>query len=899
VLVRWLDEDFLTAGRQPISSLVELRSHLGLPLSSKFVLLGPEDSTMLEAMVREAPKMTDARFSIYNFGATAAEANILQNLRPSGSIQKLFEQSKIQYYRMVDTDEELAEALACELMRRDANLGLHVDENGLCAGPPKPGERSNHIVLISDWDTVYGNDLSKTVKSTFSKGQNLDSNGRKIDPEWIRRVSYLRGLDGRLPDQKNPPQATSSQSSSPQQTAADQSATPQQTAATPETARSQFESAEGQSQFDYLRRLAADLKERDAEFRRTDGGHIAAVGVLGSDVYDKLLLLQALRPELPEALFFTTDLDELLLPQKKQRYTRNLLVASSFGLRLNDEHQKDIPPFRNTYQTSIFFATQLAIRNEFDDKTGAPVSELSDGPVRKVAHRSAAKPGKKACNSVAATKGQNTTTPLSDWSPQPLIFEIGRTTERALPQVSDECDSHSNSVVAYVSLDPPRLAPIFDLNARIGICLVPIFLLVLLFSFPDIRRICFEKLAYPSDTSGGPGRLPLLVLFIPISALWASVTLLWPYASSWLTQGNDGEPIALFEGISIWPTVALHVLGLIVSLFLIWYALRSLEINRRDVWREMGVTARPQTFWQALANLLWDTTFKDGVASLFWFPLQNCERTTLRDGETRKSDLFINISNGYAANWKMRCLRALVWTLLLALLWQWVLVPIFGNPSVMVRGERVRKIYDAITIPDVYATLFLTFLVADATLYSRSFIIRLTAIATKWPSATVAGLKERFNLKHNDDLADWLDMQYLARRTKCINTLIYLPFMALALLIISRSHIFDDFYNPWTLPVAQTISLIVVIASVYAYRSAAEAARTVACEHLNKRIVAATGAGDQARASQLQMLLDEVKNLSEGAFAPWASQPIVKAVLLPLLTYGGTLLVHVYALPGN
>jgi hypothetical protein len=95
VLVLWLDEDFLTAGRQPISSLVELRSHLGLPLSSKFVLLGPEDSTMLEAMVREAPKVTDARFSIYNFGATAAEAKILQNLRQSGSIQKLFEQSKI------------------------------------------------------------------------------------------------------------------------------------------------------------------------------------------------------------------------------------------------------------------------------------------------------------------------------------------------------------------------------------------------------------------------------------------------------------------------------------------------------------------------------------------------------------------------------------------------------------------------------------------------------------------------------------------------------------------------------------------------------------------------------------------------------------------------------------
>ena len=91
-------------------------------------------------------------------------------------------------------------------------------------------------------------DLSDTVMNTFSKGQPIDSkgqlidsNGRPIDP--ITKVSYLRGLDGRLPGQKNPPQAASSQSSSLQQSEADQFAAPQQTAATPETA-SHFESAE-------------------------------------------------------------------------------------------------------------------------------------------------------------------------------------------------------------------------------------------------------------------------------------------------------------------------------------------------------------------------------------------------------------------------------------------------------------------------------------------------------------------------------------------------------------------------------------------------------------------------------------------------------------------------------
>jgi hypothetical protein len=84
------------------------------------------------------------------------------------------------------------------------------------------------------------------------------------------------------------------------------------------------------------------------------------------------LILQALRPELPDALFFTTDLDELLLPQDKTRYTRNLLVASGYDLTLDDYLQADIPPFRNTCQTSIFLATRVAIEQRFPKRSSQP-----------------------------------------------------------------------------------------------------------------------------------------------------------------------------------------------------------------------------------------------------------------------------------------------------------------------------------------------------------------------------------------------------------------------------------------------------------------------------------------------------------------------------------------------
>lgn len=39
--------------------------------------------------------------------------------------------------------------------------------------------------------------------------------------------------------------------------------------------------------------------------------------------------------------------------------------------------------------------------------------------------------------------------------------------------------------------------------------------------------------------------------------------------------------------------------------------------------------------------------------------------------------------------------------------------------------------------------------------------------------------------------------------------------------------------------------------------------------------------------------MEQIDGLNEGAFAPWWNQPVVKAVLLSLLTYGG---IHACAL---
>lgn len=201
-----------------------------------------------------------------------------------------------------------------------------------------------------------------------------------------------------------------------------------------------------------MRRLAAAVKASDTELRQKGEGHIAAIGVLGSDVYDKLLILQALRPEFPDALFFTTDLDGLLLPQNKTRYTRNLLVASAFGLTLDARVQEDIPPFRDTYQTSAFRTARLAIENYFSHRL----------PQR--------------CDH---SKGSGSATGETDcWLERPLLFQIGRSAARMLPTglenppcgtVDHGCqvdrDSNSRNIVDFASVQPspanlyPELMP--------------------------------------------------------------------------------------------------------------------------------------------------------------------------------------------------------------------------------------------------------------------------------------------------------------------------------------------------------------------------------------------------------------------------------------------------------
>src|SRR5206468_8933737 len=236
----------------------------------------------------------------------------------------------VHFVRTTAQDDWILSELITELARRRIAAVPQVTPDG------RPISKPAHIVVLSEWDTYYGRSMDKTFLSQAS--------GKTNALTRIHSYHYLRGIDGRLPGDS---------SKDNQREPVQQTQLGQKTVA--------VEATEGLNQSDYLRRLARRMKEDDARWQRDDGSGIRAIGLLGSDLYDKLMILRALRPEFPAALFFTNNYDARFERRDDWDATHNLIIASPFGGSLpeNFEH-RPVAPFRDNNQTSMYAGTLVA-----------------------------------------------------------------------------------------------------------------------------------------------------------------------------------------------------------------------------------------------------------------------------------------------------------------------------------------------------------------------------------------------------------------------------------------------------------------------------------------------------------------------------------------------------------
>jgi hypothetical protein len=863
-LVLWFDEDVLRD--TPLKQFDAFMCSYLVSGSTPWVkskILGPQLSTTLKAMVNEDGEdwsngscRVPARPEFYVYSATTADATLIpeyvaasgRSCIASGTcLGDFFEKEKqVKLYRMIATDQALARSLKDELKIR------HVDS----VDPKHP----NPIALVSEWDSVYGRALPESMARCL--GEQLQCKP-DVDPFrdklWLHPFKYLRGLDGQMPNAGGSISGNDSGDKDNRQDKDTKGGTTSQRDAKTR------DRAEGQGQFDYLRRLGESMQQLDAELRlKEDPKGIEAIGVLGSDLYDKLLVLQALRPLFPEALFFTTDLDALLLHPVTQNPTRNLLVASSFGLQLRPEIQGEIPPFRSSYQTAGFLATRFAIRND---------------------------------------AGQH-----PPWLSQPLLFEIGASRAFQFPRrasgeppapdakQAEECRADllkCNEIQpAAAAMAPPVSRPLAVL-----LSLLVVFLAA---SFPALRHRTRDYVDAIMRGAKSPVVMGLTLammvigLCIVIAAIAAAIEQLWPPLATWLTAG--GEPITLLEGISVWPTVFFRLVALALCIWLIIHGWRKLDANMIDIYKDLHLAKARDVAKAEQAELVRNSAPWMGFASLFWYrfsPDDDAIGGKAKPSQQSTSRFWRRyIYQGRSTARGFRIAGGVAGMFVFA----WILSAVFGDSFPPTRGQVSPQAYLWIVVFLFIAMLFLIFFVADATLLCWSIVKAFRQEKNIWPTETLQEFGNRLALRQpalKPVLEDWIALVFVSERTKCITALIYYPFLIIALLVVSRSRLFANYAGSVPILIVIGLSVLIVISCAVALNWSAEASRAKARQRLNDEIVKAKNSKDEGRlASQLEMMLRRVEELREGAFSPFTQQPVVRAILLPLGSFGGTQLLE-------
>jgi hypothetical protein len=675
--------------------------------------------------------------------------------------------------KTIAEDGQLAKELVYELSERGVKF-----------------EKKDSILLISEWDQLYGQifrntfqkqrDAFQKQKDKSQEQKDNSESSQKVPSIIIPQAIYLMGLDGKLPGEMGKEESSSPSASGKDKLAAED-----------------IERPDGRSQIDYLRRLADRLADSYSD-------RLQAIGILGSDIYDKLLILEALRDRLPHVIFFTTDLDAHFLHPSQRRWTRNLIVASSFSLYTskflpkNDKPSLEpeyVPPLRDTYQTSMYVAAIKALQKALLNRPEEDSAKLSD---------------------------------LS-----PKLFEIGRTQliELDSPVPNKQPDNREARWWLIAIL------------AASGVFAIGPAGLATRYRYLQRKK---EQDPFPWLTWLWFGAFALAVLLM----LFEVFCYCWPTVK---------EPFAWFQGVSIWPSAILRTLAAILAAFLLAWVHRQAAKNNQSIGAKFLIpkmdspSALPKTtrwferFLYCICIKPKPASGKYSVAEI-WAEFQSCERS--------------------GARWK--------WIIILSLLYggvAFVLINICGSPHVPYRGDFSQWAANVPLFICVALQIALTFFVVDATFICTRLVRRLSEGGNQWPESAAKGWGV------SEEIADEaLAIDLIAQKTKVVGNLIYCPFAVLLLVILSRNSYFDRWDWPLSLLLISLINSLLVLIGLAVLWLSARKARQWALEGLEAKRMRL--GSDQTR--HVEYLIEQVRSVREGAFAPLSENPIILALIMPL-----------------
>lgn len=719
-------------------------------------------------------------------------------------------------------DADLTAALVHELGLRVPGL-LQPVWTQSTTPPPTAGRPRPRVVLIGEWDTIYGRALPRSFEMAFKKAGG--------DESQLLRFTYLRGLDGQV----------SGSADKPKGDAAKGGAEPADLLRQLLVSRAPG-MAYGRTQVDYIDRLAAHLQ---AEQRAHLNEPIRAIGILGTDTFDKLLILRSLRKVFPSVQYFTTELDAALSSPDQYDATRNLLVASGFDLRMAVDQQRTILPFRDSGQASFYYGTLLAT----DFLTMNTTAHL----VRRSVKR---------------------------WSP--AVYEIGRggptmlTTDAItapLKKATGAAPLPTNSEGKPLrnSLEKRWGPPFPDPPQRNGLQWQDWFsptlalVIVLLSTLTQYGRLAVKRVAISlwrildaflsilPNRAGLRGVLRFVrrlyqenetLVLIAGAVIFIGVALAIP----WISGQPEQEPFSLTEGLSTWPATWLRALSLFLGGAYFWIVTTQFRQALTSAQRRLQRALPPKDYRQ-----------RDQFAS--WAAWQKfCARTS---GAPMKIAIIV------------------AWLIYMYLARQ--LFIHLDPPASVTRGLLSAAVEKRVLLAAVFSmNLLIVYSVAHN--ISCAFFVREVADWLRSPGAA----------SEDQEPLHTVLMQVVGRVAGTMTRMIYYPFTLLFLLIAARQALFDNFDWPLALIIVFFLGFIALLASTMFVRRSADQARQQAIGWLESEVSAAkwqaardpvAGADEESRRklARAEWQLGQVNALGGAALTDGLfSNPLLRAVLIPI-----------------
>jgi hypothetical protein len=852
VLLLWLDQDGFRVN--PIQQFSTIANGL-LPSNVRGIILGPADSDGLHAIAEEyhsqkEPSIRNPReLYIYSPWATATDDAIVRGMGANTELPRemQFTGATVHLNRTITSDSAVAKEVLKEL--HDRNI--------------QPAE----VALIAERDTLYGRSMGRYFESRDEKsGRALRgcANPSREDPSSYPAllqslplcISYLKGLDGVGPP---PPKQSTGSSSTANNRASSQ----------PARADTSPDSSTGPRQLDYLRRMGAallamqgapDAACQSSGARDCKPRYIKAIGVLGTDIYDKLLVLQELRPVFPDVVFFTFGLDSRYTDGENLPWTRQLLVGSTVGLSLRADLQGDIPTFRDSYQATTFYSTLLAL------------------------HRASLSPPKPDDRPFAVDAGLQ-------WTDQAKVFEIGRT--QAIDLNMDKgFDAPCHFDDACPSISVTRTASFRQAVTRTAVSsifvLLPALLWILLRAALG-RDIMHMRIPFlPVSLTG------LIVLLAIAAAIALRLQSPWDAVWDYLTRDDRFMPVPIADGASHWgkEVLEISIIPLVVALLI--RGQRKLTINAEAIRDRFQFDKTHDWLIKQYQITLKKLSWRDRTREWIYFPIGHLSNDrdklpSLPDTSPLESLIARYLYRGV---WQRRWTRVLTATVafILALRFlEWLGFSVFSGVPWALTAARKGGLDGWISLLCFTFMQVLIFWVIDAILLTRAFLLDVARDGPQWPEATLK--KTHALLGLSGDLAPiLLNLRLIARRTSWVSGFIWYPSLVIAGMFAATFTFEFGQYHFDNNPVTLIASIVLIVGAVVALRRSAESWRSDILQTLEHRRLAllTTKPPATGSAEQLQVLIDLVTELQIGAFAPYSEQPLVRAVLLPAVTFAAT-----------